>query len=104
MSASKDLDEQIDGALTKLENSVEQSTLRRVANRQDVSNRTIHAASKQQLLALIEQREREARIAELKHIREFWGQAIDRTLSDKPFNFVALQDIDKRIESLKAGK
>ena len=66
MKPSKDLDEQIDEILTKLENAVEHSTLRRVANRQDVSNKTIHAASKQQLLALIEQREREAKI------RAFW--------------------------------
>ena len=35
--------DELDKILTKLENAVEQSTLRRVANRQDVSNRAIHA-------------------------------------------------------------
>ena len=60
--------------------------------------------AKQQLLALIEQREREARIKELRRIREFWGQAIDKSLSSKPFNFVALEDIDRRIETLQKGE
>ena len=96
MKPSKDLDEQIDKILTKLENAVEHSTLRRVANRQDVSNKTIHAASKQQLLALIEQREREARIDELEalHKSEIANQSIKKMQ----------MRIGGRIEALQKGE
>ena len=60
--------------------------------------------SLEQVLALIANQVREARIEELQYIREFWGQAKDDTLSSKPFNFVALSDIDNRIAQLRSTK
>ena len=56
----------------------------------------------QAIKAIISDQVAKARIGELQHIREFWGQAKDDTLSSKPFNFVALSDIDDRIAQLRS--
>ena len=52
-SPTESFDTLLDEVLTKLENAVEYSVMRRIANRQTVSNRTVHARAKQAIKELV---------------------------------------------------
>ena len=104
MKPSKDLDEQIDEILETLAADAfiyGNFALGKGVNMKPSDNdKPPVEAAKQQLLALIEQREREARIDELTNFMS----TMVTTHGDTPARSVSTAKIRERIEALKADK